>query len=436
MLLFGVLILLLIIGVPIAVSLGVTSLVYIVVYQLSPIILMQRLFSGIDSAALLAIPFFLLAGELMNHGGIAKRIVNLVKGLVGNVHGGLGIVAIISVMFFGAISGSAVAAAAAIGGVMYAGLLRSGYSRRFSATVIAAAAPLDNIIPPSIGFVIYGVLARVSIADLYLVGFPTGVIIGLCLVVPTYIIAKKRGYKDVARQIESGEIVLDGVPELDDYSAKESRMKSIFNSLWALGTPFIIVGGVFAGVFTPTESAVVACVYAILVSIFIYKDLVWADLPKVFLNSARSTATLMIIMSAATLFAYLMVYDGIPKAALAIISNYEGGKIAVLLMMNVLLLLAGCFMEAGSIQYITVPILLPIAMALGIDPIHFGMIICTNLSIGMLTPPFGITLFASGRVFKVSIEEISKEVLPFLGALIIGLMIITYFPQSVMWILK
>lgn len=295
---------------------------------------------------------------------------------------------------------------------------------------------MDNIIPPSIGFVIYGVLARVSIADLYLVGFPTGVIIGLCLVVPTYIIAKKRGYKDVAKQIESGEIVLDGVPELDDYSANESRMRSIFNSLWALGTPFIIVGGVFAGVFTPTESAVVACVYAILVSIFIYKDLVWADLPKVFLNSARSTATLMIIMSAATLFAYLMVYDGIPKAALAIISNYEGGKIAVLLMMNVLLLLAGCFMEAGSIQYITVPILLPIAMALGIDPIHFGMIICTNLSIGMLTPPFGITLFASGRVFKVSIEEISKEVLPFLGALIIGLMIITYFPQSVMWILK
>lgn len=434
MILFGGLLVLLILGVPIAASMGITSLIYILMNNMSPIVLIQRLFSGIDSAALLAIPFFLLAGELMSTGGIARRIVNLVKGLVGNIHGGMGIVAIIAVMFFGAISGSAIAAAATIGGVMYAGLLRSGYSKEFSATVIAAAAPMDNIIPPSIGFVIYGVLARVSIADLYKVGFPTGIIIGIALIIPTYIIAKKRGYKERAAKIASGEIILEGVQELNE-DKDESRVKSILNSLWALGTPFIIVGGVFAGVFTPTESAVVACVYSVFVGVFVYKDMTIKHLPEVCLKAAKSTSTLMIIMASATLFAYLMVYAGIPQAALGLIQDLNGGKFVILLAMNLLLLFAGCFMEAGSIQYITVPVLLPIAVALGIDPIHFGMIICANLSIGMLTPPFGITLFTSGRVFNASIQAISKECLPFLAALIVALMIITYFPQTVMWVL-
>ncbi len=413
---------------------GLTSLIYIFMNDMSPIVLIQRLFSGVDSAALLAIPFFVLAGELMNHGGIARRIVHLINGLVGNIHGGMGIVAIIAVMFFGAISGSAIAAAAAIGGVMYAGLLRSGYSRKFSATLIAAAAPMDNIIPPSIGFVIYGVLARVSIADLYKVGFPTGAIVGLSLIVPTVILAMKRGYMDRAKKIASGEIILEGVPEMDDYS-HESKIKMILNALWAFGTPFIIVGGVFAGIFTPTESAVIACAYAVIVSIFIYKDMKFSELPDIFLNAANSTATLMIIMASATLFAYLMVYDGIPQAAFSLINSWTGSNIVLLLMINVIILIAGCFMEAGSIQYIAVPILLPIATAMGIHPIHFGMIICTNLSIGMLTPPFGITLFTAGRIFDVSIQDMSKECLPFLAALIVALMIITYIPQTVMWIL-
>lgn len=434
MVLFALLFGLLALGVPIAASMGLSSMIYLLTNGINPIGIIQNLFSGIDSASYLAVPFFILAGNLMNSGGIARRIVNLARKAVGNIHGGMGIVAIISCMFFAAISGSGIATAAAIGGVMYAGMMRSGYSRGFGAIIIASASPIGIIIPPSIAFVVYAVLARVSMADLYKVGFPAGFIVGLALMVPTYLIAKKRGYKERAAKIASGEIVLEGVPELKD-DRDLSFGKSLFESIWAIGSPFIIVGGVFSGIFTPTESAVVAVVYSILIGIYVYKEMTWADLPKVFRDSAKGTGGLMVIMAAATVFAYSMVMARIPQSVFALVENYNGGWAGIMIIINVIILIAGMFMESGSIQYIAVPILLPIVTALGMDPIHFGIVLVTNLAIGMLTPPFGVTLFTSAKVFGCSIQEISREAIPYLISLIIALFIITYLPQTVMWIL-
>jgi C4-dicarboxylate transporter DctM subunit len=271
------------------------------------------------------------------------------------------------------------------------------------------------------------------VADLYKVGFPAGFIVGIALIIPTYFIAKKRKYMDRASDIESGEIVLHGVPELK--SKKEiSFAKNLIESLWALGTPFIIVGGVFAGIFTPTESAVVAVVYSILVGMFVYKEITIRDLGPIFNGAAKGTAGLMLIMSAASLFAYVMVLARIPQTVFATVQNFEGSFFIIMLMINLILLVAGMFMESGSIQYIAVPVLLPIVMSFGMDPVHFGIILVTNLAIGMLTPPFGVTLFTSAKTFNTSIQEVSIETFPYLAALLVALLFITYVPASVMWI--
>jgi C4-dicarboxylate transporter DctM subunit len=433
MLLFGLLFLFLALGAPIATAMGFSSLIYLVLNGINPIAVIQAIFSGIDQAAYLAVPFFILAGDLMNSGGIARRIVNMVRRLVGNVHGGMGIVAILACMFFAAISGSGIATAAAIGGVMYAGLLRSGYSREFSAVVVAAASPIGIIIPPSIGFIIYAVLARVSVADLYKVGFPAGIIFGLALIIPTFFIAKKRNYRDRAVKIAAGEIELKDVPSLDEDN-QLSLFRTVWESLLALGTPFIIVGGVFAGIFTPTESAVVAVVYSIIIGIFAYREIKPKDLIRIFKQSAKGSAGLMIIMASASLFAYTMVIAHIPQSVFSVVENFKGGFNVLILIINSIVLLAGMFMEAGSIQYIAVPILLPIVTAMGMDPVHFGIVLVVNLAIGMLTPPFGITLFTAAKVFKSNIQDTAKEVFPFLLAMIVALILITYFPQLVMWI--
>ena len=266
--LFGSALVLLLIGAPVVTSLGMSSLIFIIANDINWVSVIQRLFSGIDSAALLAVPFFILAGELMNTGGIAKRIVAMTSRLVGNVHGGVGIVAIIACMFFAAISGSGIATAAAIGTVVLPGMLKEGYSRAYSASIIAAASPLGIVIPPSIAFIIYAVLSKVSVADMYKVGFPAGIIVGIPLMIVSYWLAKKRNYQEKAKKIRTGEIVLEGVPEMK-IGKNLKGTKYVIDSIWALGTPLIIVGGVFAGIFTPTESAVVAVVYSLIIGLFV-----------------------------------------------------------------------------------------------------------------------------------------------------------------------
>lgn len=433
-LLFGSALLLLAIGAPIVVALGLASLVFAYSNGIQTVVIIQKLFAGIDSAALLAVPFFILAGDLMNRGGIAKRIVNMASSVVGNIHGGLGIVGILACMFFAAISGSGIATAAAIGGVMMAGMLRAGYSKGFSAAIIASASPIGIIIPPSIAFIIYAVLAKVSVADLYKVGFPAGIIVGISLMIPTYLVAKKRNYKERASKIASSEIIIEGLPEIKD-EKKLSGFKYFIDSIWALGTPVIIVGGVFVGIFTPTESAVVAVIYSIIIGIYVYKEMTWKELPEIFRASALSTAGIMIIMAAAALFAWVMVYVQIPQKILDYVLGLTHSKMLILLVVNLIVLIAGMFMESAAIQYILVPIALPIILNVGIDPVHFGIMLATNLAIGMLTPPFGVTLFTTARTFKTSIQDVTREVLPFLVALIVALAIITFIPQSIMWVL-
>jgi C4-dicarboxylate transporter DctM subunit len=432
--LFITALLLLVLGAPIVVALGLASWVFIAFNDIQSVVIIQKLFAGIDSAALLAVPFFILAGDLMNRGGIAKRIVNMVSGFVGNIHGGMGIVAIISCMFFAAISGSGIATAAAIGSVTLVGMKKAGYDPAFSATVVAAASPIGIIIPPSIAYIIYAVLAKVSVADMYKVGIPAGIIMGIALIVPTYLIAKKRDYMSKAAAIAAEDAAAIKEAAEESKEKKPTGIKAFADSAWALGTPVIIVGGVFAGIFTPTESAVVAVVYSIIIGIFVYKEMSIKDLPSIFLGSAISTAGIMIIMAAAALFAWVMVYVKIPQTILNSVLGLTQSKVLILLLLNGIVLVAGMFMESGSIQYILVPIALPIAKALGIDPVHFGIILATNLAIGMLTPPFGITLFTSARVFDTSIQAVSLQTLPYLIALIAALMIITFIPQTVMWI--
>lgn len=425
----------LLIGAPIVTSVGLASVIFGYSEGINLVVVIQKMFAGIDTTSLLAVPFFILAGDLMNSGGIAKRIVNMASKLVGNVHGGVGIVAIISCMFFAAISGSGIATAAAIGGVMYYGFLRDGYDKAFSAAIVSTASPLGIVIPPSIAFIVYATITGASVSSLYKVGFPAGIIVGIFLMIPTYFISKKRGYKARGEKIRSGEIIIDELPE-EYLRGEENQLtgaKALIDSLWALGTPFIIVGGVFAGVFTPTESAVVAVVYSIIIGIYIYKEMKWSDLPGIFYKSALSNAAIMIIIAGASLFAWVMTYVRLPQNIMEATIGGGYGKNMLLLLVNLIILFAGMFMESAAIQYIVVPIAFPLLTSVGVDPIHFGIMIATNLAIGQMSPPFGTVLFTTTRTYNVPIQDLIREVIPFWIAMILALIVIIYMPFLVMW---
>ncbi len=411
-------VLLLILGVPIAVTVGAASILYIMVSGMPPMIIIQKLFAGINVTALMAIPFFVLAGDLMNSGGLAKRLVRLANAFVGDKTGGLAIVTIIGCMFFAAISGSGVATAAAMGGIMIPAMIDKGYDRTFASSVVASASPIGVIIPPSISFIIYGVLTGTSIADLYWAGIPAGVIMGLVLIAVSVYISKKEGYRGTDVKADSRE-----------------KIEALKDAIWALGTPVILIGGVFGGIFTPTESAVVAVFYALFVGLFIYRDMGLSDIAKIFLKSGKTATKIMFIIANASLFAYVLTYEQIPKMVVNGFLAVSDSPVVILLMINILLLFAGTFMETGAILIIMVPLLLPVINQIGMDLVHFGIIITVNTAIGMLTPPFGVCLFTSASVADISIEKISRKVFFFLAAMIIALMIITYVPQSILFML-
>lgn len=410
------------IGLPLFGSLGFTGLIYLLLDEIPSAIAFQKMFAGIDKASLLAIPFFILSGELMNRGGLAKRLVRLANSLVGNIYGGLAITSILCCMFFAAVSGSGPATAAAIGAILIPAMVANGYDKGFASSVIAAASPMGIIIPPSIAFVVYGTLSGASIGDMYKAGFPAGFIFALCMIVVAYVWSRKRGYKGDAATAH-----LKGAVRWKEIGV------AFLDSLWALGMPVIIVGGVFGGFFTPTESAVVAVVYSLLVGLFIYKELKIKDLYQVFLDAAKTTTSIMLIMAAAAIFAYVLTYIKVPQMALNAVIELGASKGVLLVLINLLLLVMGCFLEASVIQNITVPILLPILALMEVDLVHFGIIMSTNMAIGMLTPPFGICLFTAARVGKIPIQEISRKCIPFLIATIVALMIITFFPQLIMF---
>ena len=408
-----------ILNVPIAIVLGLSAVLGIVLTQssLPLVVVAQRMFTASDSFPLMAIPFFTLAGLLMDGGGISKRLINVANKLLGSIHGGLGMVCILTCMFFAAISGSSAATVAAIGSIMIPAMVEAGYDRDFSAAVAASAGSIGVIIPPSIPMVTYGVVSGVSIGALFLGGFGSGIIVGLALMAVVYVTSKKRGYGGNAEK----------------FSLKE-LWKAVVDAIWALLMPVIILGGIYGGIFTPTEAAAVAVAYSLIVGFFIYKEMKLKDIPRVFANASVSTAVVMFIVATATVFGWILTSERIPDAIAAAILSVSQNPYIVLLMVNGLLLIVGCLMETNAAILILAPIFLPLLIELGIDPIFFGIVMVVNLAIGFFTPPVGVNLFVTCSICDISLGKLSKAVIPFVVAMILALLLITYVPPISMFL--
>ena len=402
------------VGIPISFSLGLVSVYGIVEGSFPMTVIIQRLFTGADSVALIAIPLFILAGGLMVQGGISKRIVDFADALIGHFPSGLALVSILACMFFAAITGSAIAATAAIGGIMIPIMEKKGYENTFSAPLMACGGSIGPIIPPSIPLLLYGTMASVSVGKLFIGGFIPGIIMGLGLMIYSYWIGKKRHY--VGRETKA--------------TAKE-LLKTGKDALLALIMPIIIIGGILSGVFTATESGSIACVYALILGLFVYRELDPRKLFGLFVDCAKSTGQVLFVVACASLFTWVITVAQVPQAVSAAIAGVATNKFVLLLIINIILLIAGTFIDTTSAIVIFTPLFLPLVQGMGIDLIHFGLVMAVNLTIGMCTPPLGVCLFVAGSIAKVSLKEQMKDLLPMLGVLLVVLMIITYIPGTV-----
>ncbi|WP_405100098.1 TRAP transporter large permease [Oceanobacillus sp. FSL H7-0719] len=411
--LFGSFVLFLLLSVPVGIALGISTLVTIIYSGSVPIeFLVQGLTTSVDNFPVMAVPFFILAGEIMGKGGISERLFRVANSMVGNITGGFAIATIVTCMFFAAISGSAPATVAAIGGIMIPAMVRQGYDRTFSAAVVAAAGSLGVIIPPSIPMVIYGTSASASIGDLFMAGIIPGLIIGAALSGYAYYYTRKKGYKGNGEKFSFINV-----------------LKSIWDAKWALAIPIIILGGIYGGFFTPTEAAAIAVVVGLIAGLFIYKGLKWKDLSRVFIDSALTTATVLIIVGTATAFGRLLTVEQIPNAIAEWILSISESPIIVMVLIVILLLIVGCFMDTLAAIIILTPILLPIVTNLGYDPIHFGIIMVVGLAVGFITPPVGVNLFVAQGISGVSFEALVKRIVPFIIVMTVTLLIITFIPQ-------
>lgn len=398
-------------GTSIAVSLGLSSaVVFYTIMDIPLIIVPQTLFKAVDSFSFMAVPFFMLAGAFMSAGGVTKRIVDFSMCLVGPIAGGLALVVAVAGMFFAALSGSSAATTAAIGASMIDEMERRGYPRSFAAAVVASGGTVGIVIPPSITMVIYGSIANTSIADLFMGGFAPGILMGAAMCLVSYSISKKNGYRG------------EGVFSLRQVG------KSFIECFWALMMPVIILGGIYGGIFTPTEAAGVAAVYGAAVGAFIYKELTWADVPKVLLQSAIATTMIMFVVGGANIFGWILTSAQVPHKLAALFAAFTSSPVVFLMLVNVLLLVLGTLVNASAAVVIVTPILLPVALAMGIDPTFFGVLMVVNLAIGCITPPVGVDLFIASSIAGVSMDDITKKVLPYLGALLVVLVILTYCP--------
>jgi tripartite ATP-independent transporter DctM subunit len=406
------------IGMPIAFALGLSSLIGAFWIDIPAEAIMLKISDGTDDFSLLAIPFFVLAGAIMAEGGMAARLINLAKVLVGWIRGGLAVVNIFASTLFGTISGSSVADTASIGSIMIPQMVKQGYPRVFSVNLTICGSVQAVLIPPSHNAVIYSVAAggSVSIAHLFLAGILPGVLFGLCLVGLVLWTAQKRH-----------------MPKAEILTFRES-FKVAADSIWGLGTVFIILGGILSGIFTATESAAIACVYAFIVTMFVYRDYKWNQLPRLVHRTVKTVAMVMLLIGVSAAFGYMMALMQVPAKATALFLELTSNKYVMLMMINVLLLLLGTFMDMAPMLLICTPILLPVMKTFGVDPVHFGIVMITNLAIGLITPPVGPTLFVGCAIGKVTIEQVSKELWPFYGAMCVALLIITYVPWLSTWI--
>lgn len=416
--LFGVFFLALILGVPIVFSLSLAALALL--WQMDmfvPELVVQRMFDGVDSFPMMAIPFFMLAGALMDTGGISIRLVRFSNVLVGWISGGLAHVAVMASIFFAGISGSAVADTTAIGSTLIPIMNRRKFDPDFSASVVAAAGVIGPIIPPSIPMVLYGVIAGQSIGQLFLAGIVPGLMMGFGLMVMIFFIAKRRGYPC----------------EKVDLSFS-TLMRTSIEASGALVMPIIIVGGILGGVFTATEAAVVAVVYAFVIGKFVYRELTWKGLPEIIFRSGLSTGMILIIVGVANLIGFILAAEQIPLALSQWFQATFSSQAVVLLIINIALLVVGCFIDGGSAMIIFAPVLLPVVKQFGIDPVFFGVLMTVNLMIGTITPPVGLSLYIAAGIAKISLEKISRAIAPFLLLEVAVLLLITYLPDIVLFL--
>ncbi|MBE0597582.1 MAG: TRAP transporter large permease subunit [Desulfuromonadales bacterium] len=414
---FGLLALLMLTGMPISIALGLTVLTFLFTMTQVPIeAVALKLFTGIEKFEIMAIPFFILAGNFLTHGGVAKRMIHFATALVGHLKGGLALGGIVACALFAAVSGSSPATVVAIGSILLPAMVKAGYPMKFGVGVIGTAGGLGILIPPSIVMVIYAVSTNSSIDKLFIAGIIPGLLLTTLLMVTTWIVARKRNYPSLPR----------------------ASLKTLFStfreSIWGLLLIVVVIGGIYSGTFTATEAAAMSAVYAFVVAVFVYRDMRLREVPKVLLSAANMSAMILYIITNAVLFSFLLTSEQIPQQLTAWITALGLGPIGFLICVNLLLLAAGNFMEPSSILLITAPLLFPMAMQLGIDPIHLGIIMTINMEIGMITPPVGLNLYVASGISRLGLTETTKACGPWILVMMAFLLLITYVPAITLWL--
>jgi C4-dicarboxylate transporter DctM subunit len=406
-------------GMPISISLGLTVLSFLFMFTQVPLeSVALKLFTGIEKFEIMAIPFFILAGNFLTHGGVARRMIKFATSMVGHWYGGLGLAGVLACALFAAVSGSSPATVVAIGSILMPAMLKAGFPNRFGAGVITTSGALGILIPPSIVMVMYSVATNTSVGALFMAGVIPGIGLACVLGGVTWYRAKKFDY-----------------PRMKKASFGE-RWTAFRESVWGLLLIVVVMGGIYSGMFTPTEAAAMSAVYAFFVAVFVYKDLSMKDVARVLLNSANMSAMLLYIITNAVLFSFIMTNENIPQALADWMLGHGLGMIAFLLAVNIILLLAGNFMEPSSIVLIFAPILFPVAMKLGIDPVHFGILMVVNMEVGMCHPPVGLNLYVSSGITKMGITELTVAVWPWLLSMLVFLVVVTYVPIMSTWLPK
>jgi C4-dicarboxylate transporter DctM subunit len=417
LLIFGLLILLMLTGMPISIALGLTVLTFLFTMTDVPIqSVALKLFTGIEKFEIMAIPFFILAGNFLTHGGVARRMIAFATSMIGHWHGGLGLAGVLACALFASVCGSSPATVVAIGSIVLPAMVKQGFPKRFGAGVIATSGALGILMLPSIVKVIYAVSTNTSIGALFVAGVVPGLVLTIMLGATTWYIARKNNYPRLPKA---------------NWSA---RLKALRECLWGLFLVVVVIGGIYAGIFTATEAAAMSAVYAFFVAVFVYKDMRLRDVPRSLLESANLSAMILYIITNAVLFSFLMTSEHIPQLMAEWMLDKGLGPITFLLMVNVLLLLAGNVMEPSSIVLIMAPILFPVAVKLGIDPIHFGIMIVVNMEIGLCHPPVGLNLYVASGITKMGITELTVAVWPWLLTMLVFLIVVTYWPTLTLWL--
>jgi C4-dicarboxylate transporter DctM subunit len=417
LIIFGLLAVLMLTGMPISISLGLTVLTFLFTMTTVPIeAVALKLFTGIEKFEIMAIPFFILAGNFLTHGGVAKRMINFATALVGHWRGGLALGGVLACALFAAVSGSSPATVVAIGSILLPAMARQGYPMKFGVGVIGTAGGLGILIPPSIVMVIYAVSTNASIGRLFIAGIIPGILLASLLMFVTWFVAKKRDYPCLPK------------------ANMATRLRALRESIWGLLLIVVVIGGIYTGIFTATEAAAMSAVYAFVVAVFVYKDMKIKDVPKTLLASANMSAMILYIITNAVLFSFLLTSEQIPQQLTDWITHMGLGTVGFLIMVNLLLLAAGNFMEPSSILLITAPLLFPMAMQLGIDPIHLGVVMTVNMEIGMITPPVGLNLYVASGISRLGLTETTKACAPWILVMLAYLILITYVPIISLWL--